>query len=501
MDKLVTYLTGEALITFKRGELALVHKDINVSNLTVLDIRVERYSISEEPLLLERYRIGKYIDGRYRLFFPEESNDAELVYADAERVVFYDLQVMVQPEDTSPFGVLRGRFVAQIAPQPEEKVPNGVETDDPQYAQTQNEESTGANASNSESTITATGSESKKQGGCFGQKGGESSSSNSTGCFSANAGGCFGTSSGGCFSKLGLLFSWIGRLLMVWLLVSIFLGFIGMLKIWDKGRGDGDGRVPEQREAENKVETREELVRDTLNIDDTDHVLDRQLITHQLSWLNYQDENLDTEYKIYRDEANDSKGFRNRISVVANQYSIWASIYEKLAQQDEKAILKTVDEYREMQEKYGLSDAALAEAVVSSVQEIPYVLVHQGSCAQADQQGGFVRDYHRSGRPCLAQTHLGIQAPAEFVEDLRGDCDTRSLFLYLVLKKLGYRPAIMVSMQYGHAILGLNAKGSGKFKTYQGLRYYTWETTAPDFQLGQMHPDCNNMNYWEIVLN
>jgi hypothetical protein len=92
------------------------------------------------------------------------------------------------------------------------------------------------------------------------------------------------------------------------------------------------------------------------------------------------------------------------------------------------------------------------------------------------------------GRGCCDRVMpLGVYAPAEFMFHKKGDCDTRSLFAFLILKELGYDVAVMVSMQEGHSVLGVHMKNR-KFPKYgtdfRNKKFFLWELTARDFRLG-----------------
>ena len=129
------------------------------------------------------------------------------------------------------------------------------------------------------------------------------------------------------------------------------------------------------------------------------------------------------------------------------------------------------------------------------MQDIPYRLVIDNP---SELDGRMLQLYREQG--ALEHIKFGVQAPAEFMYNLQGDCDTRALFCYTVLDHFGYDAAILISQYYAHAILGLAIPSTGASLSYRGKRYYTWETTAKGFQLGQMSPECNNMHYWNIVL-
>jgi hypothetical protein len=143
-----------------------------------------------------------------------------------------------------------------------------------------------------------------------------------------------------------------------------------------------------------------------------------------------------------------------------------------------------------------------AEMVVTFIQEIPYYLVHDGSCEEASSQGGFVADYHAEGKPCLAEIIGGVQSPYEFVHNLKGDCDTRSLLGYTLLSKLGIESSVWISPAYGHSILGVAVPvNSQYYKVVNGTRYFGVELTAKGFRIGMISPEQANMNNWNVVLN
>ena len=56
------------------------------------------------------------------------------------------------------------------------------------------------------------------------------------------------------------------------------------------------------------------------------------------------------------------------------------------------------------------------------------------------------------------------------------------------------------SEQYSHCILGISGNYSGDFVSYNGLKYYVWETTATGFTPGNISPECGNMRYWVVEL-
>jgi hypothetical protein len=148
-----------------------------------------------------------------------------------------------------------------------------------------------------------------------------------------------------------------------------------------------------------------------------------------------------------------------------------------------------------------MNKSDFADMVVSSIQSIPYYLVHDLSHREADRvYGGFISEYHQTGGPCLDKIKFGVQSPTEFMGNFKGDCDTRSVLLYHVLSKLGYNVVVLASDEYSHAIIGVSGNYRGDYLKYQGLKYYVWETTAKGFTPGSISDECSNMRYWYVAM-
>ena len=140
--------------------------------------------------------------------------------------------------------------------------------------------------------------------------------------------------------------------------------------------------------------------------------------------------------------------------------------------------------------------------VVTSIQNIPYTLVHEYSHDKADRLwGGYIEEYHESGKPCLGNTKFGLQSPVEFMANFLGDCDTRTLLCYVILKNFGFDVVILGSDEYGHSVLGISGNYRGSYVKQNGVRYYAWETTAVGYKPGVMSPDWKNMDFWSVDLD
>ena len=106
-----------------------------------------------------------------------------------------------------------------------------------------------------------------------------------------------------------------------------------------------------------------------------------------------------------------------------------------------------------------------------------------------------------SGRPCLPDIIAGVQSPYEFIHNLKGDCDTRSLLGFSILCRLGIPASVWVSQAYGHSVLGVGlGSGSSYYKMAGGIRHSAVELTAKGFRLGMISPEQGDMDNWEIAL-
>ena len=79
-----------------------------------------------------------------------------------------------------------------------------------------------------------------------------------------------------------------------------------------------------------------------------------------------------------------------------------------------------------------------------------------------------------------------------------GDCDSKSMLLYVILEKMNVDCAMLWSYHYKHAMLGIKVSGRGDFLTANGKKYYFLETTYPNWDIGELPPEFNNVKFWYI---
>jgi hypothetical protein len=197
-----------------------------------------------------------------------------------------------------------------------------------------------------------------------------------------------------------------------------------------------------------------------------------------------------------------SRSLRDSLPVPAynDDYAgYWRQVYRSLAYGDLNRMPRVYAMFDSLRLQRRLTSAEFADVVVSCVQEIDYVLLHEFSCQEIDSISPVYRELHRQS-PCMANVRFGLQSPAEFMYNLKADCDTRVILLYDILSHFGIDVAVLVSENYGHSVLGVNLPARGNFVPHLGKKYYVWETTQKGYPLGEIDPAYEDMNYWTVAM-
>jgi hypothetical protein len=313
-----------------------------------------------------------------------------------------------------------------------------------------------------------------RQRGCFTLPGTRS------GCL--NAGGCMG----------GIL-----KLLRWAISAMIILGLISYLSKFLSSKVS----VQKNDKKEGVVESsdlRLDPLQDTMSVQPWNYLVD-----HDIKWSDFLENEFHSKYTT---NTKNLKGSSQRheawaVSAVTDELLFYHDLYHDLYSGDSNKLDSLVDYFRYQRQIKNLDPSATAEMVITFVQEIPYVLIHDGSCKDVCAEGGFMAEYHAQGKPCVPNVVAGVYSPYEFIHTLDGDCDTRSLLAYSILDKLGFGASIWVSREYGHSILGVAVpSNSANYKSIKGVRYFAVELTAKGFRLGMIAPEHTEMNNWNVVL-
>ena len=106
-----------------------------------------------------------------------------------------------------------------------------------------------------------------------------------------------------------------------------------------------------------------------------------------------------------------------------------------------------------------------------------------------------------SGFKCYSNIKYGLFTPLESTGKFVGDCDTRTVMLYALLKKFNYDVVILNSQSYEHSIIGIHLPAYGNnYKIINNKKYYVWETTGPGWEMGVIPPDNSNISKWYYII-
>ena len=303
----------------------------------------------------------------------------------------------------------------------------------------------------------------------------------------------------GRFSRgIGRLFKWIMNLLTFLFILFLLNGLISFFTSshW------GGGSVPLDNSWDNQEVLPEDQGNES-NIIDTDdgRKIQRVKITVKLKWKDLRNNRYEGQYSIYKDDiASSSTNIQN---LKTQNLGSFRSVYAKIFEEDKNylgGLYSMLDSIRVTKKQDKLQ---FANAIVSMVQSIDYVLILEEDCNDpAVLQNNQIRQMKLARVPCEGFAPFGIKTPSQFLSDLKGDCDSRTLLLYTIFKHYNYNVAIINSDYYGHSMLGINVEGTnGVFKALNGRRYYFWETTSKGFGIGQLPNETGVLNYWKIQLN
>ncbi|RZS99647.1 hypothetical protein [Aquimarina brevivitae] len=224
------------------------------------------------------------------------------------------------------------------------------------------------------------------------------------------------------------------------------------------------------------------------------------LLSHQRSWLDNYGKSYQGVFSVRQQDYNRTK---NNYATYSRQINpkTWQELYQYHITTDTPSLDLIIASLDQIRQEQNLNPMAFAEMVVTFVQDIPYSFVFNEACQSADTYVESIQKILKQcPECCIGEIPYGIQNPTGFMGNLKGDCDTRTVFIYAILSHFGYDVAILNSDFYQHSILGLNIPASGTYKTYHGKRYYVWETTNKSYTIGTLPKNVNNINHWYFVL-
>lgn len=225
------------------------------------------------------------------------------------------------------------------------------------------------------------------------------------------------------------------------------------------------------------------------------------IITRFRSWQDYEGNKYEGKYQIRLSDYKNSNFYKQNLQSNGSDLRSYDKIVYSLKQNDKNKLNGLYKLFDSIGQSNELNKMQFAEMVVTFVQDIPYALVLQEDCNPSLYSDSFIRKYLSSkNADCNSFQKFGINTPVEFLVNLKGDCDTRTLLLYSVLSHYNYDVALMSSEQYSHSILGINLPFEGLAFKASNQNYVLWETTSPNLKAGIVSSEISNLNYWRISL-
>jgi hypothetical protein len=234
---------------------------------------------------------------------------------------------------------------------------------------------------------------------------------------------------------------------------------------------------------------------------------ENDLITDKvIDWWDFSKNFFHLKYNTSSTSFFDSQQYHEYVikSISSNSsVAFYNELYQKLESKDSKKLDSIVNLFKQRIISKRLSPIKSAEMVTTFIQEIPYFLVHDLDCRTVVESSNsdFMIQYHQENKPCLPNIPGGVQSPYEFAHNLKGDCDTRSLLAFTILKRLRIPCSVWVSEAYGHSVVGIGLPiGAGTYKEINGIKHYATELTAKGYRLGMISPEQQNISNWDITL-
>ena len=163
-------------------------------------------------------------------------------------------------------------------------------------------------------------------------------------------------------------------------------------------------------------------------------------------------------------------------------FTFWKKFYQEMYNRNFTRVSGITGWFREEAKKKNWSSYDLAVNIMEFIQEIPYE-----------------RPYNVVKDKTKASYLLDYFTPNEIAYYDKGDCDTKSMFMIMILRQLGFDAAIYYSYSYSHAMVGLNINSSGTYTSYNNKKYYFIESTYPGWKIGDLPPQMSNTKKWQLI--
>lgn len=215
------------------------------------------------------------------------------------------------------------------------------------------------------------------------------------------------------------------------------------------------------------------------------------------SWRDFNNEKHEISFKIYKEHIIRAKKYRENYSELA----LLSRFYLDLIASSRPVLDSMANAMRADIALKKMDGMDVLNYVVTSIQNPVYVKISDSKecpCEVGDKS--WVSDCRprKDGKGCCNDVKpIGCYSPAEFIHQKTGDCDTKVVVAYALLKRFDYDVAVLIGNVEGgkHSMLGVAGVRpiiSGPYIRFGGKLYYPWELTVYDnsFLLG-------NVNMWQ----
>ena len=240
---------------------------------------------------------------------------------------------------------------------------------------------------------------------------------------------------------------------------------------------------------------------------------------YQFTWMDYNKTLYTDTFVVSKEET--KKAASERLKIQAMSLTCPQPDYTIISNKKSVFISNLAKKLKRKAKLYNLDIGGTVNMVVAMVQNIPYTLIHNMSHNAVEDQeqkqgGNFCKQYHQDTKHkpfdriggCIENVEpCGVYSPAEFIASLCGDCDTRTVFIYTLLREMGLISIVVNGP--GHSMLAtpyLPENPAAVFLTFKGIKYYFWETTifynfpqGTGPRNGDTPPNFNAA--WTVVLN
>ena len=233
-------------------------------------------------------------------------------------------------------------------------------------------------------------------------------------------------------------------------------------------------------------------------------------------WKDYKNNHYSIKFTVSVSDLLSANKFRREYSSINSERTLYMDfISASMGPIDSMANAMSIDIARKK-----ITGINVLNYVVTAIQTPPYTLINGPSEFDPDQCpcNQFGKNWLNDCNPrpdgkgcCNNVAPYAVFTPAEFILKKAGDCDTKSLIAYALLKKMGYNAAIIVgnvksdggiSKHAMLAIANMTPVIYTRHLEYNGLIYYPWEVTGfyPMNQFGNMSM-WENWSDWEVICN